>query len=439
MGDMDNIVDKKIIDDHLKRLFDQYKASTKVFSATHIGHISVSVVFLISILLPFLYLQIETRDNDLEILQLSKRVEQQEGRIAAAQQTMSGLRKFFEGVENAPKPLASYILSLETEADGGPRAVSPDEDRQTLPDSCGPPDDKDTWMACRIERFMNDRFIQNRQILSEEVAAPLEKLGIKEFDEWQADFEIAIRVILERARKEMAADPTFWMDFNQASPIYRSIIEGAQQFLISHDFEGIRNRMAQEAESLQMDVDRLNQKKADIQKRKNELNNSLKGFKTRFGKIGMELSQAILIAPIVFSLLFVLIISNLMGSIRLRKSFHTMLVQFKDPLKTAITDSEVALTMPLWIDPMDPPLKRKLRGLILMIPVIVAVLTLIVILYCLKIPGAFPGWSVVDGWKYLIYYLLSAGFFIYGSRKIKGAVKDYSTPSVRVENIPDIH
>jgi len=77
MGELDNILDKKVIDDHLKRLFDQYKTNTKIFSATHIGHISVSIVFLISILFPFLWLQIETRDNDVEIKRLSQSVLQQ--------------------------------------------------------------------------------------------------------------------------------------------------------------------------------------------------------------------------------------------------------------------------------------------------------------------------------------------------------------------------
>ena len=52
MGEIDKILDKKVIDDHLKRLFDQYKTNTKIFSATHIGHISLSIVFLISILFP---------------------------------------------------------------------------------------------------------------------------------------------------------------------------------------------------------------------------------------------------------------------------------------------------------------------------------------------------------------------------------------------------
>jgi hypothetical protein len=43
---------EKLIDDHLKRLQERYKANIKVFNATHIGHISLAIVFLVSILFP---------------------------------------------------------------------------------------------------------------------------------------------------------------------------------------------------------------------------------------------------------------------------------------------------------------------------------------------------------------------------------------------------
>jgi len=129
-------------------------------------------------------------------------------------------------------------------------------------------------------------------------------------------------------------------------------------------------------------------------------------------------------------------VTNLMGSIRLRKSFQKMM-QFKDPDKVAITDDEIALTMPLWLDPQDLPPKRKLRAFILMIPMAAAVLTLIVVLYCMRIPGAFPGLSTVDYWKYLFYYLLSAGLFIYGFRKIYGAIKGYSVPPLTADKAAD--
>jgi hypothetical protein len=44
---------EKAIDDHLKRLQERYKANIKVFNATHIGHISLAIVFLISSFLFF--------------------------------------------------------------------------------------------------------------------------------------------------------------------------------------------------------------------------------------------------------------------------------------------------------------------------------------------------------------------------------------------------
>jgi len=48
---------QKAVDEHLKRLYEQYKSNNKVFTATHIGHLTLSIVFVLSILLPFLYLQ----------------------------------------------------------------------------------------------------------------------------------------------------------------------------------------------------------------------------------------------------------------------------------------------------------------------------------------------------------------------------------------------
>ena len=434
MAEIDKNLDKAI-DEHIKRVFDRYKADSKIFSATHIGHITVSIVFLFSILFPFLYLQIEARDNDLEIQRLSGSVQEHEQRIAAYHQAMTGLKKVFEMVENAPKPLKAYIQSLESEAAGGPKAAYPEGMAETT-DACGPPADRDAWMSCRIGQYMKDRFAQNRRLLAEEVAAPLKSQNIPESDQWRTDLQAGMQDLLEQSRKKMAADPTFWKDFNQDSPIYRSMVEGAHQFWVNHNFEEIEDKMRQETESLQNDVQALNQKKEGIQKREEELNGRLKNIKTRFGKVGMELGDAILFAPVIFSAVFLLAVTNLMGSIRLRKSFQRMM-QFKDPDKIAITDDEIALTMPLWLDPLDPPAKRNLRAFILMIPVVVAVLTLIVIVYCMRIPGAFSGLTGADYWKYFFYYLLSAGLFVHGFRKIHGAIKGHGVPPLSVDKARD--
>jgi len=72
-----------------------------------------------------------------------------------------------------------------------------------------------------------------------------------------------------------------------------------------------------------------------------------------------------------------------------------------------------------------------------MIPAIASVLTLLVVFYCWTIPDAFPGLTGIDHMKYVLYYLLSAGLFIYGFQRIRGAIKNYGSASPPAESITE--
>ncbi|MFZ0131769.1 MAG: hypothetical protein WAK95_04455 [Desulfobacterales bacterium] len=428
---------EKAIDDHLKRLDGRYKANTKVFNATHIGHISLAIVFLISVLFPFLYLQVDTRKVNLETSQLSQKIERQQQRLATYNRVLAGIKQLFSAVENTPKPLEGYIRALEKEAAGGPRAQMP-QGLQAEPAACGSPVRLDPWMACRTRQFVTARFIHGREILKKEVAAPLKELGLEEFDQWQADLQQGIQDLENQFDSGVAADPGFWRKFDRASALHQRMIDGASQFWVDHKFDEVGDKMAQEIAVMQAAEEELNQKKAQIQKRKDDINSAFKNIKTRFGKFGLEPSDAILIAPIVLAALFLVAVMNLSESIRLRKSFQT-LFQGKDPQKKALTDRQVALAMPLWVDPLDPRPKRRLRLAVLAIPAVVSVLTLLVIFYCWSIPDAFPGLSGAGYWKYGVYYLLSAGLFIYGFRRLQSAVEKYSEKMPAAEPVTQHH
>lgn len=419
---------EKAIDDHLKRLQERYKANTKVFNATHIGHISLAIFFVVSILFPFFYLQVDTRKVNLEMVDLSQKIELQQKRVATYNQAVAGLKQVFEAVENTPKPLEGYIHALEKEAAGGPEAQLP-QGLKAEPASCGSPARLDSWMACRIRQYVSARFMQSRDILQREVAAPLQELDIREFDQWKTDLQKGVQDLAEQFESKMSTDPGFWRNFDRNSPLYKRMIEDVNRFWTDHKFDEIGGQMAQEIVAMQTAEEELNRKKEQIQKRKEDLNSAFKNIKTRFGKFGLEPSDAILVAPVVLAALFLVAVMNLSESIRLRKSFQE-LFQAKDPQRAAITDSQIALAMPLWVDPLDPRPKRRLRSGALAIPAVASVLTLLVIFYCWSLPDAFPGLSGVDYWKYVFYYLLSAGLFIYGFRRLHSAVKNYS------ENMP---
>jgi len=422
---------QKAIDEHLKRLYEQYKSNNKVFTATHIGHLTLSIIFVISILFPFFYLQIDARKTNAELERLSQSIAQQEQRAAVYRQAMTGLKKVFQAVENTPKALEGYIQTLEKEAAGGPTAPVPDSLK--LPsEACDSPSDRDSWMECRIRQYMAARAAQYQDVLANEIAAPLEKLGIKEFDQWKAALQAGMKTYAERFRSEIAANSRFWGDFNQNAPIYQSLVAGVHRFWADHQFEEIGRRMEQAAAARQSEVEQLNQKKEQIQKGRESLNNALKNIKTRFGKLGLEVEDAVLLAPVAFSAIFLIAAMNLSKNIRLRKSFHR-LFQARDPQRVALTDSEIALAMPLWLDPLAPPVQRKIKFAVLLLPALASALTLLVVFYCWTQADAFPDLTGLDYVKYSFYYLIGAGLFFVGLQRIRGAIKNYGASPAATE------
>ena len=287
-------------------------------------------------------------------------------------------------------------------------------------------------MECRIRTYMAARADQYQNVLIQEFAVPLGHLNIKEFDQWREDLRAGIQRHIERIKSEMAANPKFWRDFNQDSAVYLSMVQGVQRFWTEHQFEEIGRRMEQAASLGQTEIEQLNQKKAKIANERDNLNKMLKDIKTRFGKIGMEIDEAILFAPVVFAILFLIVTLNLCQSIRLRGSFHR-LFQARDPQKTVLTDAEIALAMPLWVDPLASHVQRKIKLAVLLIPVLASVLTWCVIIYCWSALGTFADLTAIDAARYLVYYLLAAGIFFFGFQKIRDAVKKCNTtPAVTV-------
>jgi hypothetical protein len=86
--------------------------------------------------------------------------------------------------------------------------------------------------------------------------------------------------------------------------------------------------MEQAVAASKAEVEQLNQKKEQIQKGKEGLNNALKNIKTRFGKLGLEVEDAILLAPVAFAALFLFAALNLCQNIQLRnglREIHSLL------------------------------------------------------------------------------------------------------------------
>jgi hypothetical protein len=423
MAELDKDVDKAI-DDHLKRIYDRYKTNTKVFNATHVGHIVAGVLFLFAVLLPFLFLQIDTHRTAAEMAALQEKAAAQEETVEAYRQAMAGMTRVFEAVKNTPKPLQGYIRALEAEADSGvPAPAVPGLDVEAA--GCGTPaPDRDRWMECRIHAFMKAGFEANRALLEIEVAEPLARMKIGGYDQWRADLDAGIETLKERVRQEMRENPRFWQSFGEASPVYRFLVEAVNRFWETHRFDEILQRMEAEAAPLKTAVEELQKRQEENQAKTEVLENRLKNIKVGFGKFGLDVRSAILFAPIFLGAMFLVAGLNLAESIRLRGSFQRFFLR-KDPGKTAITDEEFSLAVPLFLDPLAPEPKQQARKRVLLLPVVVFIATLAVVLYCWTIPETFPDMTAFDYGKFIFFYALSAAAFPAAFRRVQAEVSRY--------------
>ena len=92
----------------------------------------------------------------------------------------------------------------------------------------------------------------------------------------------------------MTANPGFWRKFRPERPDPQEYDRGGAGTPVhaDHHIEEIGRRMEESMSARQAEVEQLNQKKDQIQKSKEGLNNALKNIKTRFGKLGLEVEDS---------------------------------------------------------------------------------------------------------------------------------------------------
>jgi hypothetical protein len=94
------------------------------------------------------------------------------------------------------------------------------------------------------------------------------------------------------------------------------MVEAADRFWADHQFEAAGQKMGEEAALLRTAIQGIQPKQEQIKKPNDQLNDRLKTVKTRFERIGHEVSQAGLIFPMILEVVLLVASSNLCGSIR---------------------------------------------------------------------------------------------------------------------------
>jgi hypothetical protein len=274
---------------------------------------------------------------------------------------------------------------------------------------------------------VQNQFDDYQKTLRESVIKPLQAIDKKDLVVFDiAAIEAGLDTLQIAFSEELEQNPEFWRMYTGKLNFYGGLDDKINRFWEIHG-SGIEKQ----SDLLNTEIIRLQRTKAefdsllaDLQERETQVASRLNQIEFPFGKLPIGLSESIAVFPIILAIGFLLLAILLRDTIQLRKSYH-LLYQRKDPNKEILTDEQIMLIAPLWIDPLNPNKKNIISLIILSIPFLIFIVSCIMILYSWTIPGLLRLEETLNWWLYGGMFSLSFLLFIYGYRQIARELQLY--------------
>ena len=168
-----------------------------------------------------------------------------------------------------------------------------------------------------------------------------------------------------------------------------------------------------------------------LQIKENETAIRLKEIEFPFGKIPIGINESISLFPIVLSFGFLIYASLFVDTALLRKYYHKHRLNGLEEKKKL--EEKIALIAPLWVDSLTSLSSRITKLIILLSPLIIFVVSIYFIFHSWHIivndedfADIFIGNSKNNMMLYVVSYIISSCFFIYGSWKIIHVIYHYN-------------
>jgi hypothetical protein len=132
-----------------------------------------------------------------------------------------------------------------------------------------------------------------------------------------------------------------------------------------------------------------------------------------FGKLPLGVLEGVHLFPILLTIGFLICTSMLSELAGLRAALEGAYRE-RDPDGAVLTPRNVALLAPLWVDPLGPAIQRRIRTLVLLAPMVIALVSIGLVLYNWSISRGAVEVSELERRVYGILYLICALAGAYG-------------------------
>jgi hypothetical protein len=420
----------KLVEEQTKQIYDLYQSKSKSFQNTFRILFSFALLFLFIILIPFISIKIINhriidRQKELPIL-----IQQREEIIKTYQQAKSAIDGLHRDINRGPENLREYLGSLQSQMN---QPELQQQENLNIEQSIQMPIQQsetrrdETWRKTQIVQRVQNQFDEYQKTLRESVIKPLQAIDKKDLVVFDiAAIEAGLDTLQIAFSEELEQNPEFWRMYTGKLNFYGGLDDKINRFWEIHG-SGIEKQ----SQVLNEEIIRFQKANAEfdsmlveLKTRETQVASRLNQIEFPFGKLPIGLSESIAVFPIILAIGFLMLALLLRDTIQLRKSFH-LLYQRKDPNQEILTDEQIMLIAPLWIDPLQSERKNWLARIILFVPFLIFLVSCIMILYSWTIPGFLRLGETLNWWLYGGMFSLSFLLFIYGYRQIARELQLY--------------
>lgn len=399
--------------DYLKQLLDRYEARSKGFRKLLFSFVGFGLLFLLLVLLPFIGLHRQRHAVASQLAEVTQRSGVLDTLAAGYRKAAAGLETLHRAIDHGAFELHDALQSLAQpaqpvqstpqtpfQANAGPSQLQPPDSCQSIPNA--------NQMNCRVAEQVRGQFQRYRGMLEAGVLGPIRELPAS--SEAQPDTSL-LRAGLDSLNlafeARLTSRPRFWERFSGKEDFFGSLEGDVDKMWRGLGFDA-------QQKSLEKTRREVSARKADLEKQRKMLEQEedtllvrMAQIESPLGKLPVGLLEAVQIFPLLMAIGFVWCGSVLLELVAIRSALYQG-YRRRDPEQAALTDRQLNLVAPLWIDPAETRAQETGAGLVLLAPILLYAVGCSLVLYfwiALATPGTT---STPDRWLYGTLYLAAA-------------------------------
>jgi hypothetical protein len=388
----------RIRDEFIARLLKQYESRSETLAKVVNGLVLFGFLFFFLILFPFVSLHHQSHRVMAELQGLPAQAHALDSSLRAYRAAAEGIQTLKKAIDRGPFELRDAIQHRFADAQGPMvqqaanqvaaqqvqqqvQQSPPPGDMAIKPNCPGEPESLE-WMNCQVRRQAERQFTAYEDLLEGSVM-PLRRCrlgGMTTPPTDSVELRLGLAKLQSAFQERLARTPEFWKEFHGKVDFYALLTTEVDRFWSE-------SRLGDQEKLLDAALHRVQERQARYQSslrelgtREEKLAGRLEKMDSPFGKLPLGVLEGVHLFPILLTIGFLICTSMLSELAGLRAALEGAYRE-RDPDGAVLTPRNVALLAPLWVDPLGPAIQRRIRTLVLLAPMVIALVSIGLVLY----------------------------------------------------------